>query len=352
MKERSFIKIGKNAIGEGLPVFIIAEAGVNHNGSLKLAKKMVDAAKISGADAIKFQTFITDELVTSNAPQAEYQRKNAFAVSQYEMLKKLELSEKDFRELFDYCKKKAITFLSTPFDLKSAGFLYKLGIPAFKVSSGDLTNIPLLKQIAKYNKPVILSTGMSTLSEVNEAVKAVYQTGNKKLILLHCTSNYPAGLGEVNLRAIDYLANRFKIPVGYSDHTQGIEVAMAAVARGVSVIEKHFTLNRNLPGPDQKASLEPAEFSAMVKNIRKIEKALGDGVKRPAKSEEKIKRIARKNIVAAKDIAKGSKLTPDMIAIKRSGRRGIEPKYLGKITGKCINKPLKRDSVITWGHLI
>ncbi|MEW6680128.1 MAG: N-acetylneuraminate synthase family protein, partial [bacterium] len=222
------INIAGRIIGDEQPVFIIAEAGVNHNGSLKLAKRLVDAAKVAGADAIKFQTFKADELVIPNAPKAEYQKKTTSGKSQYEMLKELELSENEFKELFDYCQEKKIIFMSTPFDFRSAEFLYKLGIPAFKIGSGDLTNPPLLIQVAKYRKPIILSTGMSTLAEVKEAVKAIYSTGNKKLILLHCTSNYPTKYEDVNLKAMVTLKDEFNVPIGYSDHTEGIEVAVAA----------------------------------------------------------------------------------------------------------------------------
>jgi len=349
--EEKRIKIGKRFVGEGCPSLIIAEAGVNHNGSLKLAKKMIDAAKMAGAGAIKFQTFITEELVTQDAPKANYQKKATGSKSQYEMLKKLELSERDFKELFNYCKRRGIMFLSTPFDSKSAEFLLKLGVPAFKIGSGDLTNIPLLLQVAGYKRPIILSTGMATLTEIKEAVKTIYSTGNKNLILLHCTSNYPTKYKEVNLRAMEALKKRFNVPIGYSDHTEGIEVAIAAVGMGACVVEKHFTLDRSLPGPDHKASLEPDEFAKMVRSIRNIELAMGDGIKRPQRSELEIKKVARKSIVAARDIQAGEIITKDMLAVKRPGT-GIEPKFFSQIIGKRTKVALSKDQVLTWGKLV
>ena len=327
-------------IGNNHPVFIITEVGVNHNGSLRLAKKMIDAAKSCGADAVKFQTFRTEDLVV----------KDKNTDSHFRMLKKLELNEKEFESLNSYCKNKNIIFLSTPFDSKSAEFLYKLRIPAFKIASGELTNLPLLRQIALYNKPIILSTGMSTLKEVREAVGVIYSTGNKKLILLHCTSNYPAKYEDVNLKAMDTLKKEFNVAVGYSDHTQGIEVSVAAVAMGACVIEKHFTLDKIFSGPDHKASMEPKEFRGLVKAIRNIEKAIGSGVKKASKSEEKIKAIARKSIVAACDIRKGSKLTQAMLSIKRPGT-GIEPRHIERLLNKKTQADIKEGQILTWSNV-
>lgn len=328
-------------------VFIIAEAGVNHNGSLKLAKRLVDTAKAAGADAIKFQTFKTEEIITQNAPKATYQKRIYSNESQFDMLKKLELSDKHFQDLFRYSKRKKIIFLSTPFDYQSAEFLDYLHVRMFKISSGDLTNIPFLLKIAQFKKPIILSTGMSSLSEVKEAVKAIYSTGNKKLILLHCTSDYPARYEDVNLKAMDTLREIFHVPVGYSDHTEGIEVAIAAVARGASVIEKHFTLDKGMAGPDHKASLEPDEFKKMVQTIRNVEKSMGTGIKSPKRAEVEIMKVARKSIVAAISIPKGIKIAPEMLAIKRPGI-GIKPKYLNRVIGKITRKNIKRDKLITW----
>ena len=338
---RKYINIGNRKVGIGQAVFIIAEAGVNHNGSLKLAKKMIDAAKACGADAIKFQTFKTGDLVV----------KCGWCKSQFEMLKQLELSDNDFRDLSDCCKKKKIIFLSTPFDPKSAYFLYRLGVPAFKIGSGELTNTPLLLQIAGYKRPIILSTGMAALGEVEEAVHVIYSTNNKALILLHCTSSYPANYDDVNLKAMDTLRERFNTPVGYSDHTSGIEVSIAAVTMGACVIERHFTLDKGLSGPDHKASLGPDEFKRMVKSIRNIERAIGNGIKKPQGSECSVKRIARKSIVARVDIPKGGRIKPEMLAIKRPGT-GIGPKYLDEIVGRQVKTEVKKDKVLTRELLI
>ena len=256
-------------IGKGHPVFIIAEAGVNHNGSVKIAKKMIDVAKSCGVDAIKFQTFKTEMLSTENAPLAKYQRKAIDGNRQFKMLKKLELTEQQFKTLFLYCKAKKLLFLSTPFDSQSAELLKKTRVSAFKIGSGDITNIPLLKLIASYKKPIILSTGMSTLNEIREALIAINSAGNKKVVLLHCTTQYPTKFKDVNLQAIDSLRKKFVNIVGYSDHTKGYEVAIAAVARGACVIEKHFTLKQNLRGPDHRASLDPKELKKMVEADRK-----------------------------------------------------------------------------------
>lgn len=346
----SSIKIKNRMIGQSQPVFIIAEAGVNHNGKLDLAKKMVDKAKWAGADAVKFQTYKTEALVTETAPKAEYQQKTVPDKSQYEMLKQLELSETEFRSLFDYCEANKIIFLSTPFDFQSAEFLNELDVPAFKIGSGDLNNIPLISAVASHGKPVILSAGMSTLKEVRESVEAVYSVGNKQLILLHCTSNYPTRYEDVNLRAIGTLRREFDTPIGYSDHTFGIEVSVAAVAIGACVIEKHFTLDRNLPGPDHKSSLEPDKFGQMVKAIRNVEKALGSAEKKTVHLEEEVKKVARKSLVAAVDIPKGTVLTEEALAIKRPGT-GIEPKYLLSLIGKRTKRTLKKNQLIDWDLL-
>lgn len=331
-------------------VFIIAEAGVNHNGSLMLAKRLVDAAKRSGADAIKFQTFKTENIVTRNAPQAAYQKKQYSYKTQFDMLKSLELSKAQFKELFFYCKKQNIMFLSTPFDYESARFLNKLGVSYFKISSGDITNIPLLRKIAGYKKPVILSTGMSTLEEVKEAVKAIYSKNNEKLILLHCTSNYPVKYKDVNLGAMDTLRKTFNVPVGYSDHTLGIEVAVAAVALGASVIEKHFTLDKQMEGPDHSASLEPHEFRFMVKSIRNIQTAIGSSVKKAQASETDTKSIARKSVVAANDIPRFAKITRKMLTVKRPGT-GIEPKYLNEVVNSITKIKIKKDETLKWNKV-
>jgi len=340
-----YIKIGNKLIGEEEPCFIIAEAGVNHNGSVELAKKLIDAAKDAGADAVKFQTFKAENVVVKDAQKAEYQKETTGEGSQYEMIKKLELTEEGFRELADYAEKKDIMFLSSPFDKESVDLLYELDVPAFKVGSGEITNFPLLRYIAKKRKPIILSTGMSTLGEIEEALDVIRSEGVEDIILLHCVSNYPARIEDVNLRAIETLKQAFKLPVGFSDHTLGIIVPIAAVALGACVIEKHFTLDRNLPGPDHRASLEPDELKEMVKAIREVEKALGNGIKKPTKEEEKIKKVARKSIVAKVDISKGAIITEDMLDVKRPGT-GIEPKYLKFIIGRKAKEDIKKDDVI------
>lgn len=347
------IKIGNKLISKESPCFIIAEAGVNHNGSVKLAKKLIDKAKEAGVDAVKFQTFKTENIVTIKAKQAKYQMKNIGkqeSQSQYMMLKRLELSSSDFRNLKRYCDKKKIIFLSTPHSGKKDVDLISKLCPAIKVGSGDLTNLPILEYIAKKQLPIILSTGMATLKEVKEAVKTILPT-NKKLILLHCTTNYPTPLNEVNLKAILTMRREFKLPIGYSDHTEGINVSLVAVAFGACVVEKHFTLDKNLPGPDHKASLEPKELKEMVKVIRETEKALGSGIKKPTKSEEKIKKVVRKSIVANIDIQKGSKIVTDMLIIKRPGTGEIKAKDYYKLLGKKSKRDIKKNTQLKWSMI-
>ena len=340
------VKLGKHNIGCGEPCFIIAEAGVNHNGDVNLAKRLIDIAKEAGADAVKFQTFEAEEVVTKSAQKAEYQKTATGAKeSQFEMIKKLELTENDFEELFDYARAKEIIFLSSPFDKGSVDLLDRLGVPAFKVGSGEITNFPLLKHIAGKKKPVILSTGMSTLGEVEEALEVIRKEGSGEIILLHCVSCYPAKIEDMNLKAIETLKHAFKLPVGLSDHTIGITIPVAAVALGACVIEKHFTLDRNLPGPDHRASLEPEELKRMVQAIRDVEKALGDGTKRPAKEEEENKKVARRSIVAKVDIPKGAIITEEMLDIKRPGI-GVEARYTDSILGRKARKSIKKDTSI------
>ncbi len=345
------VTIGNRRIGSGAPIFIIAEAGVNHNGNVGLAKQMIDAAKSAGADAIKFQTFNSEDLVIPDAPCARYQRTGARVVFQLDMIKKLQLKDADFEELSRYCDKKNIMFLSTPFDLQSVSLLESLDVPAFKIGSGDITNIPLILLAARKRKTIILSTGMATLSEIERAVSAVYSTGNRKVVLLHCTSSYPAEYKDVNLRAITIMQKLFFLPVGYSDHTLGIDIAVAAAAIGASVIEKHFTLDRNFRGPDHKASLEPDELRNMVVAIRNVQASLGDGIKRPMRSEFEIRKVARKSIVTARDIQKGDVVTFDMLAIKRPGT-GMEPDLIGGVIGKKAKKNIRKDSLIKPDYFI
>lgn len=364
------IKIGNKLVGKGNPCFIIAEAGVNHNGSLKLAKKLVDIAKEAGTDAVKFQTFKAENVVIKNEEMAEYQKKNTGKKqTQLEMLKELELDYKDFLGLKKYCDKKKIIFLSTPYDEESADFLGKLGVLAFKISSSDLNNIPLMRHVAKKKRPIIISTGASYLKEVKEAVRAVKKEGNGKIILLHTTSLYPTPLKDVNLKAILTLKKEFNLPTGYSDHTLGINVSLVAVALGIRVIEKHFTLDKNLPGPDHQVSLEPPELKALVQDIRSIEKrlakkekpanilkeldveiALGNGIKKPVKDESEERALGWRSIVASKEIPKGTIIRKDMLGIKRPGT-GIQPKYFDKILGKIARKEIKEDTLIKFEDL-
>jgi len=330
---------------------VIAEAGVNHNGDIQMAKALIEAARIAGADAVKFQTFNADKLLTRSAEKAQYQKTaSEEAESQHSMLKRLELADHDFGELAEYAKSQRIIFLSSPFDMDSVDLIDKIGMPAFKVPSGEITNFPLLQKIAKKRKPVILSTGMSTFREIEEAVKVMRECRCSKIILLHCVSDYPAKVEEVNLRAIEAMRKLYDLPVGYSDHTLGITIPIAAVALGACVIEKHLTLDRKLPGPDHKASIEPNEFENMVSAIREVEAALGDGVKRPTRGETEIMKIARKSIVAAVDISSGSIITDNMITVKRPGT-GIEPKYINELIGQTANCNIECDTIITWNMI-
>ena len=326
-------------------VFIIAEAGVNHNGDIKLAYKMIDVAKAAGADAIKFQTFVSENLVSTHAKKAEYQKENTGnQESQLEMLKKLELSYEDFRKLNEYCLKSGITFLSTAFDLESIGFLNTLNLPIWKVPSGEITNLPYLEKIAATKKEIIMSTGMSTLEEISDALGAL--KGAKKITILHCNTEYPTTMKDVNLRAMKTLKKEFGLDVGYSDHTEGIEVAIAAVALGANVIEKHFTLDKEMIGPDHKASLEPDELRRMVQSIRNVERALGSEKKGLTSSEEKNISIVRKSIVAKKRINKDEPFTEDNITIKRPGN-GISPMKWYQVIGSVALKDFEEDEIIT-----
>jgi len=333
-------------------VFIIAEAGVNHNGSIELALRLVDAARASGADAVKFQTFRAERLATATAHKAAYQeRTTAGTESQFEMLRRLELSEESHKILLKHCRQAGIQFLSSPFDLPSVDFLHSLDVPCFKVPSGEITNHPLLQNVGLTGRPVILSTGMSTLGEVEEAIQVLQTAGTSELTLLHCVTEYPAPFDEVNLRAMQTLRTAFGLPVGYSDHTPGTEIAIAAVSLGAVVIEKHFTLDRSLPGPDHAASLEPSELGQMVAAIRHVEAALGTGIKAPAPCERPNISVARKSVVAARNLPAGHRLAPDDLDIKRPGS-GLAPKFMGALTGRTLRVAVGRDDFITWDKLI
>ena len=345
------IEIAGRRIGAKERVFIIAEAGCNHNGDTDLAKRLIDVAAESGADAVKFQTFRAESLATEHAPKADYALETTDpGESQLEMQKKLELSPDQHEELIAYCRNREILFLSSAFDIESADLLESLRVSAFKIPSGEIVNHPLLEHIARKGKPIILSTGMSYLGEVEEAVHIIQGAGNPELALLHCTSNYPARAEDVNLRAMTTVATAFDLPVGYSDHTPGIEVSIAAVTMGACIIEKHFTLDRSLPGPDHQASLEPHELVELVRTIRNVETALGDGIKRPMLSEENTRQIARKSIVARCGIPRGTILTSDMVTAKRPGT-GILPSQLRYVLGRSTNRDIAADEMITWEML-
>ncbi|MDI6710306.1 MAG: N-acetylneuraminate synthase [Thermoanaerobacterales bacterium] len=330
-------------------VFIIAEGGVNHNGDPELARRLVDTAREAGADAVKFQTFAPEQLVAAGAARAAYQQANMpdRDESQLEMIRRLALSGEAFRELKEYCDRAGIMFLSTPFDYQSVDLLYDLGVPLFKVGSGELTNYPLLEYIAGKGKPVIVSTGMATLGEVEQALVVVREAGAQDVTLLHCTSSYPTPYEDVNLRAMVTLERAFGVPVGYSDHTPGFEVAVAAAALGARVVEKHFTLDRNLEGPDHKASLEPGELTAMVRAIRHVEAALGDGFKRATPAERDTIRAARRSLVAARHIVAGELITADNLTLKRPGT-GIPPAMWDIVIGRRARVDIPADTVLTW----
>jgi len=329
-------------------VFIIAEAGVNHNGSIELAKELIDVAASAGVDAIKFQTFKTELCISKDAEKAKYQKDNTgYSESQFDMVKKLELSYDNFKELHAYCKKKNILFLSTPFDHPSIDFLDEINMNIFKIPSGEITNLPYLRHIGSLNKKVILSTGMADIGEIEDALDVLTKAGTQKenIIVLHANTMYPTPMEDVNLKAMVTIGNTFDIAYGYSDHTLDIEVDIAAVAMGASVIEKHFTLDKTMEGPDHKASLEPDELKKMVKAIRNIEKALGSSIKKPSNSEKPNMDIARKSIVASRSIKKGEILNEDNLAIKRPGN-GINPMQWDEIVGSIAQKDYIEDELI------
>lgn len=329
-----------------MAVKIIAEAGVNHNGSMELAKKLIDAAAKAGADYVKFQTFKPEKLAARSAGTAEYQKKNLHSdESQLEMLNKLALAQEDFRELKRYCEERNIGFLSTPFDLDSLAFLDSLGMDFWKIPSGEITNLPYLEAIAQTDRPVVLSTGMADLAEVEDAMKVLNKQKSREITILQCNTEYPTPYEDVNLRAMQTMKEVFHVPVGYSDHTKGIAIPLAAVGAGAQVIEKHFTLDRTLPGPDHVASLEPDELQAMVEGIRQIEKAMGTGEKVPSSSEKKNIAAARKSLVAACRIQKGELFTSENITTKRPGD-GLSPMRYHEILGQVADRDYEEDEQI------
>lgn len=335
-------------------IIIIAEAGVNHNGSIDLAKKLIDVAAESGAEFIKFQTFKTELNVSKIAEKADYQKKNTQneKESQFEMVKKLELTFENFKELKTYCAEKGIGFLSTGFDSPSIDFLDELGLSFFKVPSGEIINKPYLQHIASKKKPVIISTGMANMGEIEGAIQIFLDAGlsRQHITVLHCTTEYPTPIEEVNLKAMLSIGEAFKVKIGYSDHTQGIEIPIAAAALGAAVIEKHFTLDRNMEGPDHKASLEPLELKAMVLAIRNIEAALGNGIKKPSASEIKNMVVARKSIHYAEDLEAGTRIDLKHLVIKRPGN-GISPMLFELVLGKTLFYKVRQDEMVKWTDL-
>ncbi len=335
---------------------IIAEAGVNHNGDLSLARQLIDVAADAGADYVKFQTFKAEKLVSDTAPKADYQRNNMqndVNDGQLEMLKKLELSQSDHYELIEYCKQKNVKFLSTAFDMDSLDFLHQLGIEIYKVPSGEITNLPYLRKVGSFRKPIILSTGMCVMEEIIAAITALKYAGasHQNITVLHCTTDYPTAMTDVNLNAMLSIKQELGVEIGYSDHTLGIEVPIAAVALGATVIEKHFTLDKNLPGPDHIASLEPTELKAMITAIRNIESALGNNIKSPSQTELKNRLVARKSIHLARNIAKGEKITVSDLIMKRPGT-GISPMELNSILNLTANKDLYEGNLLTKEDLL
>lgn len=342
MEKRKGFTIDGRKVGAGEPVFVIAEIGVNHNGSIAMAKKLIDAAEAVGADAVKFQMCDPAEMVVRGAPKAAYQEKTAGHESHYDMLERLYFGVREHKILKAYAKKKGIIFFSTPFSIKDVRELTKLKMPAMKVGSSDTNNLPQLRVIAKARVPIIFSTGMSTLKEVKTSIAAIRKAGGKDIVVLHCTTAYPTADKDVNLRAMMTMRNALGLPIGYSDHTPGTDVAVAAVALGACVIEKHLTLSKKLPGPDHFASLEPKEFAALVQAIRRTERILGTGVKGPTGGEKVIAKVARKSIVAARDIPKGKKIAAGDMVFKRPGT-GLPPSFADRLIGTRAQGDIKKD---------
>lgn len=350
MKKQKGFAISGRPVGEGHPVFVIAEVGVNHNGSIAMAKKLIDVAKSAGADAVKFQMCDPSEMVVKSAPKAAYQEKTAKGESHYSMLQRLYFGVKEHKILRAYAKKKGIIFFSTAFSIKDARELIKLRMPAMKVGSSDTNNLPQLRVIASAKVPIIFSTGMSTLAEVKQSIATFKKAGGKDIVVLHCTTAYPTKDADVNLRAMVTMRKALGLPVGYSDHTPGTDVAIVAVALGACVIEKHITLNKKLPGPDHFASLEPEEFAALVQAIRRTERILGTGIKGPTVGEKIIAKVARKSIVAARDIPSGTKIDAEDLAFKRPGT-GLAPAQIDVIVGKRARRAITRDEKLSLSML-
>jgi N-acetylneuraminate synthase len=328
-------------------VFVIAEAGVNHNGDMAIAKKLIDAASDAGADAVKFQTFKAERVASAAAPKAAYQTRTTDAgETQIDMLRRLEFPYKAHGGLMAHCAARGIEFMSTPFDAESAAMLAELGVARIKIGSGELTNLPFLRAAARHGIPMILSTGMADLDEIGESLDAVREAGCDDVSLLHCVSNYPADPGDANLRAMKTMADAFNLPVGYSDHTPGTAVAIAAAALGATIVEKHFTLDRTMPGPDHEASIEPDVLAELVTAIRTVEVSLGDGIKRPAESEMENRRLVRRSLVAAKDIAEGTALKETMLDALRPGT-GLPPSATARLLGRKARRDISAGTVLT-----
>lgn len=345
------VRLGARSLGIGHPCYVIAEAGVNHNGDPQLALRLIEAAAAAGADAVKFQTFRAELLVTPAAPKAEYQtRATGAGETQLEMLKRLELPQDAYPALQAHCLSHGVTLLSTPFDPDSADMLEALAVPAFKIASGEITNLPLLRHVAAKGRPLLVSTGMATLGDVEAALQAIRSGGNPPVALLHCVSCYPAAPAEVNLRAMETLSRAFSLPVGFSDHTVGTEVALAAVALGACLVEKHLTLDKGLPGPDHQASADPAEFAFLVRGIRNVEQALGHGRKEPSPREAATAAVARRSLTAARDIEAGELLQAEMIAIRRPGT-GLAPALFPVLVGRAARRRIAAGELLGWDDL-
>ncbi|MDI6736484.1 MAG: N-acetylneuraminate synthase family protein [bacterium] len=335
------IKIGNRFVGEGEPCFVIAEAGSNHNRDFNQALKLIDVAVEARADAVKFQTYSAEKLYSRKAPKKEGEE------SVWDLIKRIEMPREWHKGLADYCAKKGIIFLSTPFDLQAVDELEEVDMLAYKIASFEITHLPLLEYVAKTGKPIILSTGMANLSDIETALEVINKRGNGKVILLHCVINYPPGYEDLNLRAMETMRQAFQLPVGFSDHTPGITSDVAAVALGASVIEKHFSLDRKLPGPDHPFALEPGELKAMVQAIRDTEKALGSPIKRQTNAEEEKFQLGRRGLVAACPILKGTIITRKMIEVKRPGY-GIPTKLMDVVIGREAKKDIEEDEILTW----
>lgn len=344
------ISIGRKRVGEGHPCFIIAEAGSNHDRKLEQAYRLINIAKESGADAVKFQTYTAECLYSKKTPKPEYLKKKGLSSkdeSLWDVIKRIEMPREWHAKLKDYCSKNDIIFMSTPFDLRAVDELEEVGMLAYKIASFEITHLPLLEKAGNTGKPIILSTGMADLSDIKIALKIIYNAGNHKVALLHCAVNYPPKYEDLNLRAMDTMRQAFKVPVGFSDHTLGIISAIAAVARGACIIEKHFTIDRKLKGPDHSFALEPDEFKEMVRAIRDTEKSLGSAAKKRSPSEEELYLIGRRSLVAGCNISKGTKITREMIEVKRPGY-GIQVKEMDKLIGKIAKADIEEDDILKW----